>query len=85
MTHYGPPRLDLTPLDLQLAGYTICAAPGGKWMHWRRNPYAGAPDGPGAMTSYWYDTVAEVIDDARWLMTGRAGVPRGQFVLVGLE
>jgi hypothetical protein len=73
---YGAPEPALTPLDLYAAGYGICRhIDGVNWCWVRANPYGsgtcyGAPQG----------SVADAVDDARWVITGRNV---GQMTLVG--
>lgn len=75
--NYGALRPDLTPFDLQLAGYTLrhCGADGAGLCYWQPHP-----GGRGANYGICYLDAADAIADARWLMTGQ----RGQMVLVGL-
>lgn len=75
MTHilngnYGPLRPDLTPFDLQLAGYMLreCGEGGAGFCHWHRFDNKG-----GQLYGICYLDAADAIRDARWLMTGQKG------------
>lgn len=81
MTHiiggnYGRLHPDLTPFDVQLAGYMLreCGEGGAGVCTWRRL------GGGGEEFGVCYVDAADAIRDARWLMTAQ----RGQMVLIGL-
>jgi hypothetical protein len=67
---YGPIRVDLTPLDLYLAGYFMRGhVERGKWCWWRKNPYDSR--GIGEIFGAAHGTVAEAVADARYLMAAQ--------------
>lgn len=65
---YGPLRHDLTPFDLELAGYFIRTHICDGWCWWKRNPF-----GTGSIFGKACDTIDEAVADARHMMTGQSG------------